>query len=238
MFRFAAHDIAIEIQGEVWDVRIAEDTDEVPSVQSIPRNNDVILHPNLFSFGLQDVGGRTTGQPMTKPLPGLHTASQVRRPLHEKRRDDHRKHGYREKDLIWIAPEETGLLPLLRQQKTKLSDLSQSDTHHDRLTRRNRRRQGRSSPGNKLPQHNQHEQSGHRQRVLEQHPPVHEDADRYEEEAVETVAERQHFGHGLVAILRFGNDQPGNECPQCQREASERGEPRNAETGHDDGQQE
>ena len=41
-----------------------------------------------------------------------------------------------------------------------------------------------------------------------------------------------------MAVLRFRNDQPGNERTQRQRDTAERGEPRNAETGDDDRQQE
>jgi hypothetical protein len=134
VFRFAADGVTVEIQGEVRDFRIAEDAGKIPPIQPIPHNNDVVLHPNLLPFGLQDVGGGATRQPMTKPLPRFCAAGQVRRPLHEKGRHDHREHRDRKKDLIWITPQETAFLPLLRQQETKLSDLGQRDAHHNRRT--------------------------------------------------------------------------------------------------------
>src|ERR1051325_6019 len=74
--------------------------------------------------------------------------------------------------------------------------------------------------------------------MSKQHPPVHEHADRHKKETGETVAERQHFGYGLMAVLRFGNDQSSDECSYCQREAAERGEPGDAGTGDNDRQQE
>src|SRR4029077_9022224 len=109
-FRFATNGIAVEIQGEVLDLCIAEDAGEIPPVQPIPHNNDVVLYPNLLPFGLQDVGGGATRQPMTKPLPRLRATGQVRRPLHEKGRHDHGEHRDSEKDLIRITTQETALL--------------------------------------------------------------------------------------------------------------------------------
>ena len=132
VFRFTVDGITVEIQGEILDLRVAEDAGEIPPVQPIPHNNDVVLHPNLLPFGLQDMGGGATRQPMMKPLPRLRAAGQVRRPLHEKGRHDHGEHRNSEKDLIRITPQETALLPLLRQQETKLSDLGQCDAHHNR----------------------------------------------------------------------------------------------------------
>ena len=112
---------------------------EVPPVQSIPHDNDVVLHPDLFALGMQDVGGGAAGQPMTKPLPGLRAAGQARRPLHEKGGGDHRKHRDRKKNLIGVALQEAAFLPLLRQEKAELADLGQGDTHHDRRAGRNLR---------------------------------------------------------------------------------------------------
>ena len=134
VFRFAADGIAVEIQGEIRNRCVTEDAAAIPPVQPIPRNNDVVLHPNLLPFGLQDVGGSATRQPMTKPLPRFYAAGQMRRPLHEKGRHDHGEHRNREKDLIRITPQEAALLPLLSQQETELSDLGQGDAHHNRRT--------------------------------------------------------------------------------------------------------
>jgi hypothetical protein len=43
---------------------------------------------------------------------------------------------------------------------------------------------------------------------------VKEHTDGDEKEAEEYVAERQDVAERLVAVFRFGNDKPGQECPK------------------------
>ena len=74
----------------------------------------------------------------------------------DRRGVDHGEHRDSEKDLIRITTQETALLPLLRQQETKLSDLGQCDAHHNRRTWGDLRQQDCPGRCDKFHQQNRH----------------------------------------------------------------------------------
>ena len=73
--------------------------------------------------------------------------------------------------------------------------------------------------------------------MVQHHPYVHQDADRHEKQAIETVTERQDFGQCLMAIFRLRNDQAGNKRAQGEGQSAQRGQPGNTEAKHDDRKQ-
>lgn len=50
-------------------------------------------------------------------------------------------------------------------------------------------------------QEDDQQKAGHDEGVLQQDMPIHQNADGHEEEAIEAISKRQHFGDSLVTVF-------------------------------------
>ncbi len=149
-------------------------------------------------------------------LDGLDSSAKMRRQLNEDRGNDHRTDRDGQKYLILGSGQELILLADLCQDKAEFSHLCESDAGHDCGSGRHGGGKHGTSAREEFHQEDDQQKAGHDEGVLQQDMPIHQDADGNEEEAVETVTKGQHFGDGLVAVLRLGDHEAGDEGAERQ----------------------
>ncbi len=163
---------------------------------------------------------------------------EARRDAEDEGRGHHGEHRDGEELLVAVSREDGVAAARFGQDEGKLADLAQGEPDEQGGAEGKTDDQGGRRRDGGL---DEEDRGGHprglggvRGKVVQ----IEEHADGDEEEAGEDIPEGQDAAEGLVTVLRLGDDEPGHERPQGEREPRRLGQPGHGEADHDDGQQE
>jgi hypothetical protein len=131
--------------------------------------------------------------------------------LGQKGRRQHRKNGGAEEGLEAGGADQPGLASLPEEDEGELADLRQRDPDDDGNPEAMAEEDHRERPDHGLSDEDEGEEHRDEKGLLGQDARVEEHPDRDEEDGVECVPQRGNVGHGLVSVVRLGEDQARQE---------------------------
>ena len=161
-------------------------------------------------------GGSTAGSPV------LEAHRERGRAAHEGRRQDDRQDGRREDQVVAAGVDQLHVQRLLREEEAELADLGDRRSEQDRAAQRQAAAPAPGRRSQSLDDHRDHQQGQQRRPVAHQGGRVQQHPDRHEEQDREQVAERDDLAGRLVRQVRLGDDDPGHERAEREREPEHR----------------
>ena len=134
----------------------------------------------------------------------------------QKRGNHHREGGHHEEYLVVPDGEESQRQARRRQHEGEFADLSQAEPTPNRCLHRPPTRANRQRRQEGLSEHDHDRRSQDEGGLAERDRHVEQHADGREEDSAEERAKRQDVGERLQTVLRFRDDQPSQERPDCQ----------------------